>query len=426
MWQGTTGRECRAFTLIELLVVIAIIAILAALLMPALNKARQEARKTSDKAKLHNVGVGFNVFVGAQEGRWPGWVSNPARYDAEDAIYLGETDRMPPQLWVTSDGGPCYQLVAGGYIEDIEVLDCASMEAEYRNVGSDDRTFYLAGVYMIDKKHPLPTVMDRYEERYSKRVRIIAGCEFAYDNGRVDKNSDSRRVIAATFQDIKVDFWHWPEEQYRRLREYDAPYEGGAIALHFDGAVNWAPKVRPEEKWSRPNLQCLTSLRRTGGALQTLFVQFGYVPNPRMDEDRDYDKDNEDLATDRDDIYLVECDSDGGPSPANSPGTSPGRLSPVGEMHPRYSAWRIHHNMGNDLRDPLYSEGNWADVDNVRMARSMEDTEGEYAWGYMYCYPQRGAYGREIRWNKHDSRVVANPPFYRGGGMGYEPATPAY
>jgi hypothetical protein len=34
-------------------------------------------------------------------------------------------------------------------------------------------------------------------------------------------------------------------------------------------------------------------------------------------------------------------------------------------------------------------------------------------------FPQRGPYANEIRWNKHDSRIVANPPFYRGGGMGH-------
>ena len=99
---GKTGAAA-GFTLVELLVVIAIIAILAALLLPALSRAREGGRRAACVSNLRQIFIAFECYVLEHNDTYPAWQDRPLDEAPGYWLWMGRGWRTLLQPYIPGD-----------------------------------------------------------------------------------------------------------------------------------------------------------------------------------------------------------------------------------------------------------------------------------------------------------------------------------
>ncbi|MCD5390942.1 type II secretion system protein GspG [candidate division NPL-UPA2 bacterium] len=132
---------CRGFTVVELLTVIAIIAILAAIIMPALRRARIKAHEAKAKSMIAQLEIALSMYK-TDFGSYPDYDGESTQYDAEaDEILALLTGRDPDDPdWDLEDGEP----------GELDTIGNPNWNGPYLEVKKDDIKWINGGNYLKD------------------------------------------------------------------------------------------------------------------------------------------------------------------------------------------------------------------------------------------------------------------------------------
>jgi prepilin-type N-terminal cleavage/methylation domain-containing protein len=166
------ARSGCAFTLIELLVVLAVIGILAALLLPALGRAKESGRSAACLSNLHQAGLALQLYVQDNNNRLP---------------------NMRDKSLTTTNELPSPEIVLGTHLGNTNVLRCPSDKQQifestgssysWNNLLNGQNADHLSVFGLSFDPHQIPLMFDK--EKFHIARGEAKAQNFLYADGHI-------------------------------------------------------------------------------------------------------------------------------------------------------------------------------------------------------------------------------------------------